>query len=64
MIICPVFPRFQRAGHVKLDGIVQFIYLFSAYLLNASLFQALLSVRLVGRVGLDQIDALTVECVT
>lgn len=48
VIICPVFPRFHKAGNVSLDGTVQFIYLFTEYLLNASLLQALLSVRLVG----------------
>lgn len=64
VIICLVFPRSHRAGHVEPDGMVQFIYLFSAYSLNASLFQALLSVRLVGRVGMDWIDAFTVEYVT
>lgn len=36
-----------------LDDIVQFIYLFTAHLLNASLFQALLHVRVVRRVEIQ-----------
>lgn len=53
VIICLVLPRSHKAGNVRLDGIVQFIYLFTAHLLNASLFQALLHVRIVGRVEIE-----------
>lgn len=53
VIICPVFPRSHKAGNVGLDGIVHSIYLFTAYLLNTSLFQALLCVRAVGRVEMN-----------
>lgn len=53
VIICLVLPRSHKAVNVRLDGIVQFIYLFTAYLLNASLFQGLLHVRVVGRVEME-----------
>lgn len=53
VIICPVLPRAHKARNVRLDGIVQFIYSFTAHLLNVSLFQALLHVTVVRRVEME-----------
>lgn len=64
VIICPVFPRSHTAGNVGLAGMVQFIQLFTAYSLKASLFQALLHDGVVGRVEMHSDRCLDVKCVT